>query len=62
MAEGKMRIALGDKEFAYFGRTDFADQPTAVLVAKMQNSGPMTRHCVIAELARREGAEVVRRR
>lgn len=62
MAEGKMRVALGDKEFAYYGRMDFADVPNAVLIAKVQQSGPMTRRCAIAELARRDGAEVVRRR
>jgi hypothetical protein len=62
MASAKMRIALGDKDFKYFARTDFTDVTDQGLLMKIQHSGPMTRRTALAELARRSGAEVARRR
>lgn len=59
-----MRVLLDAKTFRYFSRIsdDLANLSADTLRLKLGNGGPMTRKCVVAELARREGAKVVRRR
>jgi hypothetical protein len=57
-----MRVSLDRKTFSYFKRMELTDHPDQAVIEKLRQSGPMTRQCCLAELARREGATVVRTR
>lgn len=58
-----MRVSLVDKDFEYFKRLpDLKNESTASVIEKIKTGGPMTRRVMCAELARREGALVVRKR
>lgn len=57
-----MRVLLDPKVFKYFGRLDLSTDSIETLRLKLGTGGKMTRQCVLAELARREGATIARRR
>lgn len=59
-----MRVLLEPKTFKYFGRIaeDLSVKSVETLRLKLGVGGKMTRQCVLAELARRDGAQVARQR
>lgn len=59
-----MRVSLDPKTFAYYKRVapEFETLSTAVMREKLGFGGEMTRKVVLAELARREGAVIIKTR